>query len=143
MGGTGTAYANGATYPFNANGTLSAHWPAATSYTVTFSANLGTGTMTNETASAPTARTTNAYTRTGYNFTGWNTAMGGTGTAYANGATYPFNANVTLSAQWSTAAAIALVAGSTSSTKTGTTGAITVTSAQSVTSSANVLLVMA
>jgi hypothetical protein len=40
------------------------------------------------------------------------------------------------------AAAIALVAGSTSSTKVGTTGAITVTSPQNVTSSGDVLLVM-
>jgi hypothetical protein len=38
--------------------------------------------------------------------------------------------------------AIALVSGSTSSTKVGTTGAITVTSPQNVASSANVLLVM-
>src|ERR1035441_8659615 len=78
-----------------------------------------------ETASVPTNLTTNAFARSGYTFTGWSTNTGGGGTTYANGASYLFNANVTLYAQWSTAAAIALVAGSTSSTKAGTTGAIT------------------
>jgi uncharacterized repeat protein (TIGR02543 family) len=133
----------GASYTPTGSLMLYAQWTVATPYTVTFNANLGTGTMANETASGPTKLTLNAFTRTGYHFAGWNTVANGVGgTAYANGASYPFNANVTLYAQWSTAAAIALVAGSTSSTKAGTTGAITVTSAQNVTSSANVLLVM-
>ena len=68
--------------------------------TVTFNANGGTGTMANQTTNTPTALTTNAFTRTGYTFSGWNTAANGSGTAYANGATYPFTANVTLYAQW-------------------------------------------
>jgi uncharacterized repeat protein (TIGR02543 family) len=97
--------------------------------------------MANETASVATNLTTNAFTRTGYHFAGWNTAANGSGTAYADGASYPFTASATLYAQWSTGA-IALVAGSTSSTKVGTTGAITVTSPQNVASSANVLLAM-
>jgi uncharacterized repeat protein (TIGR02543 family) len=37
---------------------------------------------------------------TGYAFTGWNTLANGTGTAYADGASYPFSANATLYAQW-------------------------------------------
>jgi uncharacterized repeat protein (TIGR02543 family) len=139
--GTGTAYADGASYPFTSSTTLYAQWSAVTSYTVTFNANLGTGTMANETASAATNLTTNAFTRTGYNFAGWNTVAAGTGTAYADGASYPFTSSTTLYAQWSTGA-IALVAGSTSSKKVETTGAITVTSPQNVTSSANVLLAM-
>jgi LmbE family N-acetylglucosaminyl deacetylase len=77
---------------------------AAPSYTVTFNANLGTGTMANETASGPTNLTTNAFTRTGFTFTGWNTVAGGTGTAYANDASYPFTSSTTLYAQWSTGA---------------------------------------
>jgi uncharacterized repeat protein (TIGR02543 family) len=44
--------------------------------------------------------TSNAFTRTGYTFTGWNTAANGSGTSYANGATYTANAGVTLYAQW-------------------------------------------
>ncbi|MGD0743411.1 MAG: InlB B-repeat-containing protein [Acidimicrobiales bacterium] len=98
-GGTGTSYANGATYPFTANVTLYAQW-TANSYTVTFNANGGTGTMAPETDNAPTALTANAFTYSGYTFNDWNTVAGGTGTSYANGATYPFTANVTLYAQW-------------------------------------------
>ena len=115
---------------------------AATGNTVTFNANGGTGTMTNETATTSTALTPNSYTFTGHTFTGWNTVALGGGTPYADGAPYPFTSSTTLYAQWSTPSAIALVSGSTSSTKVGTTGAITVTSALNVASSANVLLAM-
>ena len=69
--------------------------------TITLNANGGTGTMAPEVDSAPTAPTTDTFTRTGYTFAGWNTKARGNGTACANGATYPFSANVTLYAQWS------------------------------------------
>ena len=69
--------------------------------TVTFDANGGTGSMTNQTASAGTALTANSFTRTGYTFSGWNTVANGSGTAYANSSTsYPFTSNGTLYAQW-------------------------------------------
>jgi uncharacterized repeat protein (TIGR02543 family) len=70
------------------------------SQTITFDANGGTGTMAPETGSAPAALTANAFTRTGYTFAGWNTAADGSGTPYADMASYPFNASVTLYAQW-------------------------------------------
>jgi uncharacterized repeat protein (TIGR02543 family) len=70
------------------------------SQTVTFDANGGTGTMAPETGSAPAALTANAFTRTGYTFAGWNTAAEGSGTPYADMGSYPFNASVTLYAQW-------------------------------------------
>ncbi|MGA8297602.1 MAG: InlB B-repeat-containing protein [Acidimicrobiales bacterium] len=72
-------------------------------YTVTFDANGGSGTISTEssTAGAAKALTSNAFTFAGYTFTGWNTAANGSGTAYTDGETYPFNANVTLYAQWS------------------------------------------
>ena len=69
-------------------------------YVVTFDANGGTGSMSPQVASAPTALTPNAFTRTGYNFLNWNTAADGSGTTYADGATYPFAADATLYAQW-------------------------------------------
>jgi uncharacterized repeat protein (TIGR02543 family) len=123
--------------------TLSPGTAVATSYTVVFNANGGSGTMANETQSAPTALTPNAFTRTGYTFAGWNTAANGTGTSYADGASYPFTASTTLYAQWTqSTGGISLVAGSTSSTKVKTTGALTVTSPQNVASSANVLLML-
>ena len=75
----------------------------STYYTVTFDANGGSGTMTPEVGNGPTNLTTNAFTYTGYTFTGWNTAADGSGTAYADGATFPFTANATLYAQWTPA----------------------------------------
>ena len=74
---------------------------ASSSYTVTFDANGGTGTTAAQTASAATALTANGFTRSGYNFTGWNTAANGSGTAYADGASYAFTSSTTLYAQWS------------------------------------------
>ena len=60
--------------------------------------------MSPQTANVPTALTANAFTRTGYTFSGWNTAANGSGTAYADGATYSFSADITLYAQWTRAA---------------------------------------
>ncbi len=99
-GGGGTAYADGATYNFDVDATLYAQWTPVAGYTVTFDANGGTGTMSPQTAGVPTALTLNAFTRTGYTFNGWDTQAGGGGTAYADGATYNFDADVTLYAQW-------------------------------------------
>ena len=71
------------------------------SFTVTFNGNGSTGgSMSPESSSTPAALTTNTYTLTGSTFTGWNTATNDTGTAYANGATYPFTGSTTLYAQW-------------------------------------------
>jgi uncharacterized repeat protein (TIGR02543 family) len=56
--------------------------------------------MAPETRSVPAALTANAFTRTGYSFAGWNTAANGSGTAYADAASYSFSASVTLYAQW-------------------------------------------
>jgi uncharacterized repeat protein (TIGR02543 family)/LPXTG-motif cell wall-anchored protein len=58
------------------------------------------GTMSRQVASTATALTTNTFTRPGYTFAGWTTAADGTGTAYADGASYAFAANTTLYARW-------------------------------------------
>jgi uncharacterized repeat protein (TIGR02543 family) len=97
--GLGTAYVNGATYPFSADVTLYAQW-TPNNHTVTFDANLGSGTMNSQVTNAPAALTSDAFTRTYYSFAGWNTAANGLGTAYADGATYSFSADTTLYAQW-------------------------------------------
>ena len=70
------------------------------SHTVTFDSNGGTGSMSNQIANVPTALTANAFTRLGFTFSGWNTVAAGGGTSYADGAIYPFAADVTLYAQW-------------------------------------------
>ena len=98
--GSGSAYANGATYSFSADVILYAQWTALPNHTVTFNSNGGSGSMSNQVANIPTALTTNSFTRTGYSFNNWNTAANGSGTSYANGATYSFSADVTLYAQW-------------------------------------------
>jgi uncharacterized repeat protein (TIGR02543 family) len=71
--------------------------------TVTFNVNGGEGTMANQTASAETALTANSFTRAGYSFTGWNTSADGTGTAFADAASFAFTADQTLYAQWAAA----------------------------------------
>jgi uncharacterized repeat protein (TIGR02543 family) len=99
--GGGTSYADGATYPFSAAVTLYAQWTANPAYAVTFNGNGSTtGSTAPETANVPTPLTLNGFSRTGYAFSGWNTVAIGGGTSYADGATYPFSAAVTLYAQW-------------------------------------------
>jgi uncharacterized repeat protein (TIGR02543 family) len=73
---------------------------AATGNTVTFYANGGTGTMTNEIATGATNLTPNDYTFAGYTFNDWTTASNGSGLAYANDASYPFSSSGPLYAQW-------------------------------------------
>ena len=99
--GTGTAYAAGAEYTENADLTLYAQWTLNT-YTITYNANEGEGTMDNGTKNYGEAYTieANGFTYAYHTFNGWNTEPDGTGTAYAAGAAYTENADVTLYAQW-------------------------------------------
>ena len=99
--GSGTAYADGASFPFAASATLYAQWAAAAK-TVTFDANGGTGSIATQSSTAPTNLTSNnsSITRAGYTFNGWNTAANGTGTTYANAGIFTFTTNLTLYAVW-------------------------------------------
>ena len=71
-------------------------------YTVTFNANGGTGTMATQTFTEGEAQalTRNAFTYDGYTFTGWNTVQGGSGASYTDGQTITATADMTLYAQW-------------------------------------------
>ena len=87
--------------------TLYAQW-TANSYTVTFEANGGEGSMNQQTFTYDVAQALNqnTFTRTGYSFTGWNTQADGNGSMYGDGAevqnlTAEAGANITLYAQWS------------------------------------------
>ncbi len=73
-----------------------------TTYTITFDANGGKGTMDKLTADASStvSLTANAFKRDGYTFAGWNTAKDGSGTAYANKADVKVEGDMTLYAQW-------------------------------------------
>ncbi|MCL2220399.1 MAG: InlB B-repeat-containing protein [Chitinispirillia bacterium] len=109
--GQGANHNAGANFTPTANTTMYARWTQnqATTYTVTYNANGGTGT-------APSAQTVNAgssvtlasgsgLTRTGFTFGGWNTNAGGSGTNYNAGASFTPTANVTLYARWIAATA--------------------------------------
>jgi hypothetical protein len=85
FGSTGAAW-NGLTLDFLRN--------------VNFDANGGTGTMSSQVAAVTTALTTNNFARDGFDFAGWNTATNGSGTDYADGASYAFTSDVSLYAQW-------------------------------------------
>ena len=86
--------------------TLYAQW-TANSYTVTFDANGGEGSMNQQTFTYDVAQALNqnTFTRTGYSFTGWNTQANGSGSTYVDKAevqnlTTEEGANITLYAQW-------------------------------------------
>lgn len=72
---------------------------ASQSFTVTFDANGGKGTMEQQSISTGNL-TKNAFTYEGFSFKGWNTAKNGTGVTYADGAVITLTENITLYAQW-------------------------------------------
>ena len=102
--GGGTSYEDQAEIITGANLTLYAQWTqnAPATYTVSFNANGGSGSMPAQTVTANTSTPLNAnsFTRSGYTFSGWNTAANGSGTAYADRASVTLNANLALYAQW-------------------------------------------
>jgi len=78
----------------------------ASTSSVTFNSNGGSGFMPNETkaTNATSSLALDTFTRAGYTFTGWNTSANGSGVNYANGATYSFATSTTLYAQWTVSA---------------------------------------
>jgi hypothetical protein len=99
--GLGVPYANSATYSFSSNIILYAQY-SINSYTVTFDANTGTGSMPTETEpyGSDVALTTNDFELANATFNGWNTNADGSGDAYADGSVYSFTSDITLYAQW-------------------------------------------
>ena len=67
---------------------------------VTFDPNLGSGSMSPQSAATPTALAANSFVRSGFRLVRWTTLADGTGTPYAPGGTFPFTADTTLYAQW-------------------------------------------
>ena len=74
-------------------------------YTVTYDANGGTGTMTDSnspyTDGSPVTVLDNSFTRSGYEFVKFNTAADGSGQDYTSGEAFNIAENTTLYAQWS------------------------------------------
>jgi len=77
--------------------------PATKTYTITYNANGGTGSISPQTTNVgkDTTVVTNKFTRTGYTFAGWNTKADGKGTSYTNRLpSQTAETTVTLYAQW-------------------------------------------
>ena len=104
--GSGSDYAEGATYATDADVTLYAKWTQLPTYTVSYEANGATsGTTPDEQTKTDgvdltLANNSGHLARTGYTYAGWNTADDGSGTDYAEGATYTTDADLTLYAKW-------------------------------------------
>ena len=103
---TSAQYAAGGTYTNDADVILYAVWKANT-YTVTYNANGGSGTMANSSHTYDTAKalTANGFTRTGYTFLGWSTSASATTATYSNkqsvkNLTATNGATITLYAVW-------------------------------------------
>ncbi len=98
--GSGTSYSNVGNYTMGDTSlTLYAQW-SPISYTVTYQANGGTGTMApqSEATQASFTLTTNSFTRAGYTFTGW---VDQNAVSYSDGQSVtmpPYN--LVLTAQW-------------------------------------------
>lgn len=76
-------------------------------YTVTFDANSGSGTIESISAkegSQITLPPANTLTKDGFEFGGWNTAKNMTDTSYDDGAAFALNTNLTLYARWTVTA---------------------------------------
>ena len=77
---------------------------AVPTYTVTYDANGGSGTMTDKNSpyayKAVATVLTNGFTRSKYTFTGWNTKADGRGDSYKTGDRITMTDNVVLYAQW-------------------------------------------
>ena len=94
------AYAAGGSYTANAAVTLYAVWKLNT-YTVSYNANGGSGTVNSQTKSYGVTLTlaSSGFTRSYYTLDGWATSASGS-VAYALGASYTGNAALSLYAHW-------------------------------------------
>ena len=105
---TSPLYQPGDDYNYNISRTLYAVWeqeapPAPTTYTVSYSANGGSGAPASQTKTKDIALTLSGTKpmRSGYTFLGWATSSSATSASYQPGGSYTANASVTLYAVWS------------------------------------------
>jgi hypothetical protein len=107
--GSGTSYSDGSLYSFNVDVGLYAQWTTPIeSHEVTFMENASnvdavtsSQTMSEPSTLTPFSNLQPTFVDAGHQFTGWNTAANGSGTAYANGASFGFASDITVFAQWS------------------------------------------
>ena len=99
---TSASYSAGGSFTTNANTTLYAVW-SPNSYTVSYSANGGSGAPSSQTKTYGVTLTLSSTkpTRTGYTFLGWSTSSTATSATYSAGGSFTTNASTTLYAVWS------------------------------------------
>ncbi len=106
---TSPSYYAGGSYTTNVSTTLYAVWSknAATTYTVSYNANGGSGAPSSQTKTQGVTLTLSSTkpTRSGYSFLGWSTSSTATSPSYYAGGSYTTNASATLYAVWSKNAA--------------------------------------
>ena len=104
---SGTSGGNGnSSNPSNPDsGNTNPETPKAT-YTITFDANSGSGSIESISAKEGSQITlpANTLAKDGFEFCGWNTAKNMTGTSYDDGAAFALNSNLTLYARWTVTA---------------------------------------
>ena len=93
----GTVYNKGNSATFYSDVTLTF---TATSYTVTYDSNGGTGNMGSDSVSTSFVAKPNAFTKSGYHFVAWNTLSTGKGNTYYPGDTVIISKNTILYAVW-------------------------------------------
>jgi len=101
--GTGINHDAGSVFTPTGNVTLFARWITAATFTVTFNANGGTGTVPAQSAAQGSGMTLPGQgnlTRDGHTFGGWNTNAAGTGENFGAGTTFTPASNTTLFARW-------------------------------------------
>ena len=116
--GTGTSYAAGASYTSNAALSLFAQWTETTlNWSITWSADGGTGGGTTTRARGLTHTAPSPGTKTGFNFSTWRTPQfGGDATLVANGGTITPTANMQFWAIWTAIPVVGSVSSITGST---------------------------
>ena len=101
---TSATYSAGGSYTANSSATLYAVWQKnATTYTVSYNANGGSGAPSAQTKTHGVALSLSSTkpTRSGYTFLGWSTSSTATSATYSAGGSYTANASATLYAVWS------------------------------------------
>ena len=112
---------------------------APASYTVTYNANGGSGTIANSTGTDITLSDGTGFTApVNYSFAGWNTANDGSGTSYAAGQTN-VNADLDLFATWTQDGTIDANTGSANTTYTATLNATSIAIAAAPTKDGHVI----
>jgi outer membrane protein OmpA-like peptidoglycan-associated protein len=102
--GSGTSYALGQSVTLTSPLVLYAQWTAAaTSISISFSANGGSGSLSELSGVAGASVTlpgSSSVVRSGFTLTSWNTAASGAGTSYSPGQSLTLTSTLTLYAQW-------------------------------------------